>query len=249
MAADRDRLVYPGESLDDLILGGLKVIQPAQGYRFSLDAVLLAHFARLDKVKAAVDLGTGSGVIPLLLAFRKETLHITGIEIQPEAADRARRSVEYNGLAGCIQIIQGDVKEIHGYLPPGRVDLVVSNPPFWKSGEGRVSRDPSTALARHEIALDFAGLARAAFYLLASGGSFTFIHRSERLQDVITVLSQTRLKLVRMRTVHSYAHEESRLVLLEAQKNGRQSLKVLPPLIIYDSPGNYGAEIKQWYGS
>ncbi len=249
MTTDRRQLVYPGESLDDLILGGLKVIQARQGYRFSLDAVLLAHFAQLDKVKNAVDLGTGSGVIPLLLACRKENFYITGIEIQPEAAERACRSVEYNALNERIRIIQGDIREIHRYLPSGQFELVVSNPPFKKSGEGRVSQDPSTALARHEIALDFRGVVEASSYLLSPGGHFSFIHRTERLQDVIITLSEFNFRLTRMRTVHSFPHDESRLVLLETQKNGRKALKMLPPLFIYESPGNYGAEIKQWYGS
>ncbi|WP_054695238.1 tRNA1(Val) (adenine(37)-N6)-methyltransferase [Syntrophomonas palmitatica] len=249
MTTDRSQLVYPGESLDDLILGGMKVIQARQGYRFSLDAVILAHFARLDGVANAVDLGTGSGVIPLLLALRDENIHITGIEIQDEAAERACRSVSYNGLSERIRIIQADMKDISQYLPAGQAQLVLSNPPFWKKGEGHVSQDPAAALSRHEIAVDLKGVVEAASYLLSPRGHFCFIHRTERLQEIIVALSASRLKLTRMRTVHSFPHEESRLVLLEAQKNGRKSLQILPPLFIYESPGNYGVEIRQWYGS
>jgi tRNA1Val (adenine37-N6)-methyltransferase len=170
---------YEAESIDDLILGNMKIIQPRQGYRFSIDSVILAFFADAGKAKQAVDLGTGSGVIPLLLAYQNQDLKIIGIEIMVAAADRARRSVAYNGLADRINIVDGDIKNINSLLPPGTADLVVANPPFWKKGEGRISQNPEQAVARHEVKVELPEIIAAAAYLLALRGRLCMIHRAD----------------------------------------------------------------------
>jgi tRNA1Val (adenine37-N6)-methyltransferase len=235
------------ETLDDLIIGGLKLIQPRKGYRFSIDAVLLAHFANLDKVKQAVDLGCGNGVIPLILAARSPGLKLLGVEIQEKMVERARRSVEYNHLEKQIEIVWGDFLNIDKYLPSRSAELVLSNPPFWSKGEGHLSRNPEEALARHEIAMTLNDLLRAAAYLLGPGGSFCIIHRAERLGDVLRGCQVHKLVPVRLRTIHSFWYQEAKLILVEAQKRERGQLKILPPLIIYNKPGKYSEEIAKIY--
>ncbi len=247
MNPQSSKLVYEGETLDDLIIGGYKLIQPRQGYRFSIDAVLLSHFPEIKKVKQVVELGSGNGVIPLLLSARSGSIRIIGVEIQEPMVIRARRSVEYNRLQEQVQIIQGDLQTIEKYLPAASTDLVLSNPPFWGRGEGRISKNPEEACARHEIAMDLKGLVRAAAYLLSPGGSFCLIHRAERLTDIVNLCTAYRLLPVRLRTVHSFWHEEAKLILLEAQKREQGRLQVLPPLVIYNKPGEYSEEINRFY--
>jgi len=244
---ESNKLIYADETLDDLILGGYKLIQPCQGYRFSIDAVLLAHFADLKKVKQVVELGCGNGVIPLLLAARSGAIKVTGIEIQEAMVKRARRSVEYNHLQEQVEIISGDLQEIDKYLPAASTDLVLSNPPFWSRGEGHISKNPEEACARHEIAMDLKGLVRAAAFLLTPGGSFCLIHRAERLTDIVNNCTAHRLLPVRLRTVHSFWQEEAKLILLEAKKREQGRLQVLPPLVIYNKPGEYSEEINRYY--
>jgi tRNA1Val (adenine37-N6)-methyltransferase len=247
LVADRQEIVKPEETLDDLILGNMKVIQAVRGYRFSLDAVLLAHFSELDGIKQAIDLGTGSGVIPILLAVRSPGIRISGIEIQPAMVDKARRSVNLNGLDGRIKIIQGDIKEIHKCLQGGCADLVLSNPPFWKTGEGHISINPEEAIARHEINLKLEELVGQGAYLLRQGGKMTIIQRADRLAELMDIFARHKLSLKRMRMVHSFADRNAGLVLLEGQKNRPGNLTILPPLIIYEQPGEYCAEIKLIY--
>jgi tRNA1Val (adenine37-N6)-methyltransferase len=240
-------LVYEDETLDDLIIGGYKLIQPRYGYRFSIDAVLLAHFVDLKKIKQLVDLGCGNGVIPLLLSARSGNIKITGLEIQEAMVKRAQRSVEYNLLQKQVEIVRGDLQEIDKYFPAASIDLVLSNPPFWSSNEGHLSKNPEEACARHEIAMDLNALIRAAAYLLRPGGSFCLIHRAERLTDIINTCTVNKLLPVRLRTVHSFWQEEAKLILLEAQKRKQGRLKLLPPLVIYNKPGEYSEEINRFY--
>ena len=168
------------DTLDDLLINDLKVFQARQGYRFSIDAVLLAHFPELEAVKNIIDIGTGSGVIPLLLSQRTRA-NITGIEIQEAMAARAAKSVELNNLEGQINIIRADINRIQNLLPAGCADLVVSNPPYWKKGEGKLSANPEEAVARHEIALTLEQLIRQAAYLLVPRGKLALIQRADRL--------------------------------------------------------------------
>lgn len=248
MTRDENNLVRADESLDDLILGGLKVIQPRQGYRFSLDAVLLAHFPLMEEVELVVDLGTGSGVIPLIMAHRSASARIVGIEIQEEMAKRARRSILYNNLSDRINIIEGDIKNIDQYLPGACAQLVVSNPPFWKKGQGHISKNPDEAIARHELKVELEDICVAAAYLLKSGGHFCLIHRAERLAEIIEAMSYHRLPVRRIRAIHSFSQENAGLILVEGKKNGRSGVRLLPPLIVYEQPGVYSPEINCWYG-
>ena len=238
---------YEAESIDDLILGNMKIIQPRQGYRFSIDSVILAFFADAGKAKQAVDLGTGSGVIPLLLAYQNQDLKIIGIEIMVAAADRARRSVAYNGLADRINIVDGDIKNINSLLPPGTADLVVANPPFLKKGEGRISQNPEQAVARHEVKVELPEIIAAAAYLLALRGRLCMIHRADRADEIMACLAEHEFKQIKIRWVHSFPERPPHLLLIEGQLSPSPKVIHLEPLVIYQKKGEYSQEIKMIY--
>ncbi|MGR6837227.1 tRNA1(Val) (adenine(37)-N6)-methyltransferase [Syntrophomonas erecta] len=235
------------ETLDDLILGDLRIIQSCQGYRFSLDPILLGHFARVEGVQRIVDLGTGSGVIALLLSWRAPQARIIGLEIQKSMVDRARRSIKLNGLQERLEVIEEDINQVNQVLPPDSMDLVVSNPPFRKVGEGKQSSDPEKAVARHEIKVTLEGIVKAAGYLLKPGGSFCLIQRADRLEEIGQLLHQYQLYPLRLRNIHSFIDREAKLVMVEGVKQRHNKLIIMPPLIIYSAPGIYGDELRLIY--
>lgn len=236
------------ESWDDLILGGLKIIQPRRGYRFSIDAVLLAHFPDLDQVSQAIDLGTGTGVIPLLLSHRKPALKITGVEIQPDMVERARQSVQYNRLEERIVIQCQDIKAIPGHMPGSQADLVICNPPFWKAGEGKLNQNREEAIARHEIEVKLADITAAAAHLLKEEGRLAMIHRAERLEEIRKECGNWGLRITRLRMVKSFAADKAKLVLVESCRREEDCLyHEDPPLIIYQAPGIYSQEVESIY--
>ena len=236
------------ESLDDLILGGMRVYQPLDGYRFSIDAVLLAFFAEIKPQEKIVDLGTGCGVIPLILAWREPNITITGIDIIDSVTERAERNVQLNGLSPRIRIIQGDVKNIEHFQPKHSAQVVLSNPPFWKKGEGKVSIHKEQALARHEIEMQLMDVVSAAAYLLSSGGRFYIVQRSERLAELLLLLAEANLYPSKLRTIHSFWDQSAKMVLVEAVKNTKAKLSISSPLIIYMAPNVYTPEIQAMYG-
>ncbi len=244
---DRRAILKEDETLDDLILGNLQLIQPTHGYRFSLDAVLLAHFPELAGVSRVIDLGTGSGVIPILLTTREPEIRITGLEIQSAMVDRARRSVGLNKLENRIEIIQADIRDVKKTLTGGSAELVLSNPPFWKKGEGHISANQEEATARHELNLTLEELVYAGAHLLVQGGKMAIIQRAGRLEEAMEAFRRHRLFLHRLRLIHSFADRNATLVLLEGRKNRPGNLNILPPLVIYTQPQEYSEEIKQLY--
>lgn len=246
--ADRVKLLNGDETLDDLILGGMKVIQARHGYRFSLDSVLLAHFPDLEAVAQAVDLGTGSGVIPLILGARSPQLKVAGIELQPAMADRARRNMKLNRVEDRITIIEADIRQIEKQLSGGYAELVLSNPPFWKQGQGKVSRHPEQAIARHELCLELGDVWSKGAYLLKPGGHMAVIQPVSRMLESLAHMEKQGLGICRLRMVHAFREREAGLVLLEAVKRKRPVLRILPPLIIYADNGGYSQEIRTWYG-
>lgn len=240
-------LLHPDETLDDLRLGGLKIIQKRDGYRFSLDPILLCGFAPFAGVEAALDLGTGSGVIPMLLARRSAATRIVGVELQAGLADRARRSVALNGLAERIEIVEGDLRTVARQLGVGMFDLVLSNPPFRQGSSGKIAPEAERAAARHELAGGLADFVQAAALLLRPGGRCCLIYLAERLTDLLVELRRAGLEPKRLRMVQSRSGEPARLVLVEARSGGRPGLVAEAPLVIYDREG-YSAEVLVWYG-
>jgi tRNA1Val (adenine37-N6)-methyltransferase len=226
-------MLRPDETLEELTAAGLKIIQPAAGYRYSLDPFLLCNFATLSASVQIADLGTGSGIIPLLLSVRAEAVRIVGVEIQSEVADRARRSVELNGLAGRVEILQGDVRQIGALLPPQSFDVVLANPPYRQPGRGRVAPDVERRAARHELAGGMDDFLRAGFFLLKDGGRFCLVFLAERLAELLAAMHREHLEPKRLRCVHARAGEGARLVLVEGRKRGGGGLIVEAPLFIH----------------
>lgn len=239
--------ILPDETLDDLIIGNLKLLQKREGFRFNMDSVLLAHFATVKTGDRIVDLGTGTGVIPLLLSTRLKKGQIVGLEIQPEMAEMAGRSVEMNGLQGLVQIMQGDLRETKKKLPGGTYTLVTANPPYGTLGEGLLNPFWGKALARHEVSCSLEDVIACAGNLLNYQGRFAMIHRVERLLGIIDLLKRYRLEPRRLRFIHPLPNKPAGHVLLEARKQGAPDMKVLPPLFVYERAGKYSTEIMNWY--
>ena len=238
----------PDETLDDLTVGGLKILQAKNGYRFSIDPVLLSAFIPSLNNARLVDLGTGNGIIPLLLAARKEAQSITGVEIQPDMVERARRSVELNGLEETIRIVPGDIRELPEELPAGGYDVVTVNPPYRAPDTGRVAPGSERAMARHELSGGLADFLNAAASLLKSGGRFYIVYLADRVAELLSEMRSCRLEPKRLRTVHPHEGEAARMVLVEGRKGGRQGMVVEAPLIIYKGEGrDYTEEVLAMY--
>ena len=235
------------ERIDDLLCRGFRIIQDSEGFCFGMDAVLLANYA-LPAVREGsqlLDLGTGTGVIPLLLSAKTKARRLYGLEIQKSAADLAERSAALNGQEGRIQILRGDIRQIRDFPLSSRMDLVLSNPPYLKSGIR--SKGEGRQIARHEILCSFRDVAVAASYLLKASGRFFLVHRAERLTDIVSDLRESGLEPKRLRMVYSRAGREAKLLLLEAVKGGRPQLHVEPPLIVYEEGGVYTEELLSLY--
>ena len=237
----------PGETLDDLVRNGMKVIQDRTGYRFSMDSVLLAHFAGVRPGDEVLDLGCGSGVISFLLAGRQPPCRITGLEIQPELADRARRGAELNSLANQIEIINGDLRQAEVLLGKRRFNLIVTNPPFWRQGEGKPSPNQEKLMARHEVNATLEDYVATAQGFLAPQGRLAMIHRADRVVEIGSLCTGKSLNLKRLRFIHPYQNRDANLVLVEAVKGSKAGVKILPPLVVYDFDGNYTGEILRIY--
>ena len=236
-----------GERLDELGRKGYRIIQHTKTFCFGIDAVLLADFARISAKETVLDLGCGNGILPLLLAARDKGKSFTGIEIQPQQAELARRNAELNGLAERFSVLEADLKALPGALVPGSFDAVVSNPPYMKKNSGLLNPDSAKAIARHEICCELPDVLQAAAQMVKAGGAVFLVYRCWRLAELLALLPRFGLAAKRMRLVYSSADSEGELVLLEARKGGAEGLSVLPPLIIYESPGVYSREIRQIY--
>lgn len=240
-------LVKPHERVDDLERAGLKIIQDPREFRFSMDAVLLAAFVTVKPGDVVVDLGTGTGIIPLLLSARTRAKRLIGVEIQPKLADMARRSVEMNGLGDRIGIITGDLKEMPGILGYEKFDVVVSNPPYMEVTGAKVNPRESVAIARHEIACTIEDVVAAASKLLKTGGRMALVYRPTRLADLISVMRQYSVEPKRIRFVHSRRDGIAMMVLVEGIKAGGKQVTVEAPLVIYGDDGQYTPEMNEIY--
>lgn len=235
-----------GEKLERLGKN-LFIIQHEQGYRFSVDAVLLAGFVEPKPGESIFDLGTGSGVIPLLLWLREENIRVTGLEIQPRLAGQAQRSVLLNGLADRITIVQGDLKELQEEWL-GRWDTVVSNPPFFPGGTaGRINTLWEKAVARHEIACTLADIVAAAKKLLKHKGRLVLIHKPERLPAILELFTGHRFKLSRLAFVHPERNLPANLMLVEGVLGGGKPPLVLPPVVMRDEAQKYTPQLEKLF--
>ena len=232
-----DSLVREGETLDTLGASGLKVIQSVKGYRHSMDTLLLAKFAAPRPTDRILDLGCGNGAIGLLLAHCYPYVTVVGLEIQPALARRALRGTQLNGLQDRVEILEGDLRRIEAVLPLAGFDLVICNPPYREVGRGRLNPDPETRQAKHELSATLPEVIAAIRHALAPKGRACLIYHASRLADLLTRLRAERLEPKVLRSVHSFPGADAELVLVEARREGRPGLRILPPLFVYQARG------------
>ena len=236
----------PGERVDELIINDLKLIQHPDQFCFSLDAVLLAHFASVRPGGAAVDLGSGTGVIGLLLLARGAAA-VTGLELNPVMADMARRSACLNQFEDRLSIIQGDLRRIKDFFPAGGCELIVSNPPYRPVGGGYISPNDRVAMARHEVTANLAEVVAAAKYLVKYRGRFAMVHLPERLAEISLAMCQAGIEPKRLQLVYPAMDKKPNMVLIEGVRGAKPGLDVLPPLFVYTTDGNYSEDIMKLY--
>ena len=239
-------MINEWERLDDLHRNGYMLIQNPKAFCFGIDAVLLSGFADIKEGDSVLDIGTGTGVIPILLCGKTKGKHFTGIEIQEESALMARRSVSLNGLDDRIDIILGDVRDC-GELKPSSFDAVVSNPPYMPAHGGLKNSASNKAVARHEISLALPELIGSAKRLLKPQGRFYMIHRPKRLADIFYEMRKAGIEPKILRFIHTTPDKEPSMALVAGVRNGSPMLKVMPPIIIYNPDGSYTDEIRHIY--
>ena len=239
-------LVKAGERIDDL-QNGFYVIQNQNKFCFGMDAVLLSGFARIRKGDHVLDMGTGTGIIPILLKSKTKGEHFTGLEIQEECADMATRSVKYNGLESAVDIVCGDIKEAAGIFGAASFDVVTSNPPYMIGAHGLQNPYMAKAIARHEVLCTLEDVVSQASKVLKDRGRFFMVHRPFRLAEIFSVLTRYKLEPKRMQLVYPYIDREPNMVLIEALKGGNSRITVEKPLIVYEKPGVYTKDILEIY--
>ncbi|MGI6621727.1 MAG: tRNA1(Val) (adenine(37)-N6)-methyltransferase [Clostridiaceae bacterium] len=240
-------VVLPDETLEDLQLNGLFILQKKDSFRFGMDAVLLSSFVTAKKNHSVLDLGTGTGIIPILLSAKTEVRKITGLEIQSEIADMAQRSVDGNNLGSLIDIVKGDIRQAISIFGRGSYDVVVTNPPYISNGSGLVNPVDTKAISRHEIYCTLDDILKISAALLKPKGEFFMVHRPERLTDILEGMRKVNLEPKILRLVCARAGKEPSLILVKGLKNGNPGIKILPVLFIYDENGDYTKEARIQY--
>ena len=240
--------IKENERIDDLEYKGLKIIQNTEGFCFGIDAVLLSDFAKEIKNNSKVlDLGTGTGILSILLSGKTNLNKIYGIEIQEEVANMAQRSVQLNNLENKIEIINKNIKDLENIFEKNSFDAIVTNPPYKKINTGEKNEKENKLISRHEITASLDDFIKISFNLLKDKGSFYMVHRPERLAEIIYKLKQNKLEPKIIRLVYSNNKSEPKLVLIKSVKNAKEFLKIEKPLFIYDEDGNYTDEILEIY--
>jgi tRNA1Val (adenine37-N6)-methyltransferase len=224
----------PGERLDDLQLKGYEIIQDPGRFCFGIDAVMLSDFAKIKKEETVLDLGTGTGILPILLAAKTQGKHFTGLEIQEESADMALRSVEHNRLQDKIDIVTGDIKEAAEIFKPAFFDVIITNPPYMLEQHGLQNPQDAKAIARHEVLCTLDDILRESGKLLQeSKGRFYMIHKPFRLAEILVKMNSYKIEPKRLQFIHPYVDKEPTMVLIEGIKGGKSRVKIEPPVIMY----------------
>ncbi len=236
------------ERIDDLQKNGYRIIQNPKKFCFGMDAVLLSGFAKVKRGEKMLDLGTGTGIIPILMEAKSQGEHFTGLEIQEESADMARRSVWLNRLEDRIDIVVGDIKRASHIFGRNAFDVVTVNPPYMIGEHGIVNPDMPKAIARHEVLCTLEDVVREAAAVLKPNGRFYMVHRPFRLVEILSMMVQYKLEPKRMRMVYPYVDKEPNMVLIEGILGGRSRIAVEKPLIVYKEPNVYTDEIYDIYG-
>ena len=236
------------ERIDDLEYKGLKIIQNKSGFCFGIDSVLLSDYAKnIKKDGLVIDIGTGTGIVSLLLCKKTELKKIYGIELQEEVAEMAKRSIKLNSLEDKFEIINKNIKYIFEVLEPNKYDAIVTNPPYKKLDTGLKSIDKKQLISRHEVECTLEDILEKSYKLLKSNGEFYMVHRAERLVDIMYYLRKYKLEPKNIRFVHSKKDEKPNLILIRAVKNAKEFLKIDKPLVIYKDNGEYTDEILKIY--
>ena len=245
---EAEALLKPGERLDDLQRNGYQIIQDTGRFCFGMDAVLLTGFVKIKSGERVLDMGTGTGIIPILLEAKTKASHFTALEIQADSADMAERSVKINGLEEKIAVVQGDIKEAGVLFGAASFDVVTTNPPYMIGEHGLKNPDEAKAIARHEVLCTLEDVVREAAKVLKSSGRFYMVHRPFRLVEIIRTLSAYGLELKRLQFVHPYIDKEPNMVLLECMKGAKPRVTVEPPIVVFKEPGVYHEDIVKVYG-
>lgn len=236
-----------GVTQDSFFNGRLRLKQHRGGYRYSIDAVILAGAVHPKPGETVVDLGTGCGIIPLILAFRRPGIRIWGVELQAELAAVAEENVRENDMTSRVTVLCADMRDIDPERVGAPVDLVVSNPPYRRGRSGRVNPDMQRALARHEITITLPEVVRAARKLLKTGGRLTMIYAAGRTAELLSHMRAEHIEPKRLRSIHSSEGQDARLVLVEGIREGGPGMAVSPPLIVYDEEGHYTEEVQAMF--
>ncbi|MCH5248676.1 MAG: tRNA1(Val) (adenine(37)-N6)-methyltransferase [Lachnospiraceae bacterium] len=248
METDVKIVLKENERIDDLQRNGYQIIQDTERFCFGMDAVLLSGFTKVKAGSRVLDMGTGTGIIPILLEAKTEAAHLTGLEIQEESADMARRSVALNKLQDKITIVTGDIKEAVDIFDAASFDVITCNPPYMIDEHGLTNSVKPKAIARHEILCTLEDVISQAAKLLKPGGNFFMVHRPFRLAEIMVLLHNHKLEPKRMQLVYPFVDKEPNMVLIEANRGGKPRMKVEKPLIIYREAGVYMPEIYDIYG-
>lgn len=243
-----DVKLRPEERLDDLQVNGYEIIQHPGKFCFGMDAVLLSNFARVKEKERALDLGTGTGIIPILLTAKTEGQSFVGLEIQEESADMARRSVAHNRLEEKVEIVTGDIKEAAEIFGPVSFDVITVNPPYMIGQHGIANASDTKAIARHEVLCTLDDVLRESAKLLKPKGRFYMVHRPFRLAEILSKMVAAGIEPKRMRMVHPFIDKEPNMVLIEGLRGGNSRMTVEPPLVVYKEVGVYNDELLAKYG-
>ena len=245
---NREIFLREGERLDDLMRSGRVIIQDEREFCFSMDSVLIAHFPRFKKNARVIDLGTGTGVIPLLIA--DDVQEICAVELNARMVDLARRNVELNGLSKKISVVAGDYRRHRELFKAESFDAAIANPPYTPIKNGEANRISGIARARHEFTATLDDVVTAARYVLKFRGAFYMIHLASRLCEIVDALHRRQMEMKRLRMIHPKAGRDANLVMLEAVVGANVgNLQILPPLIVHNADGSYTDEIYQIYNT
>lgn len=242
-------LVRIDETLDDLQLKGIHIIQKKEGFRFGVDAVLLANFAKIKRNATVIDLCSGTGIIPFIIKGKSQCGLITGVEIQSEFAEMANRSSQYNKFEDEIKFVEGDLKDKSLLKTLGRVDVVTVNPPYKLHNSGILNETDRSTIARHEVCCTLEDVISAARTLLKDNGRFFMVHRPERLVDILSLMRKYKIEPKRLRFVHPKPGKAPNIVLVEGQRDGGAFLKIEDPLYVHLEDNSYSKEIEKMYNS
>lgn len=240
-------MIREGERIDDLQLAGLRILQKEHGFRFGMDAVLLSDFVRVEPRDRVADFGSGTGIIPLLLAGRGLASHIDAIELQGDMAEMASRSVSLNGLEQRITVHTASVESADGFILPGSLDVITCNPPYGVPGTTLLNPSDTLSIARHQSQNGLKGWFSMAYRLLRGKGRFAMIYPAPRMLEAMQALSKARLEPKRFRLIYPAADKAANLVLIEAMKDAKPMLHPESPLIVYEKDGSMTSELKRIY--